>query len=84
MQPNPQTLIDLPGAGNAEKALRKAGLWRVVLTDKERIEWLAEWVQKMNLEKYGFERKFVLGDTDLDADYLREDIDNAATQREME
>jgi hypothetical protein len=29
MQPNPQTLIDLPGAGNAEKALRMAGLWEL-------------------------------------------------------
>jgi hypothetical protein len=36
MKPNPQTLINLPGAGNAEKELRKAGLWR--LTPEERLE----------------------------------------------
>lgn len=28
MTPNPQDLIDLPGYGNAQKELRKAGLWR--------------------------------------------------------
>jgi hypothetical protein len=27
------TLINLPGAGNAEKALRKAGMWRETALD---------------------------------------------------
>ena len=36
MKPNPHDLINLPGAGNAEKALRKAGMWR--LTPMEMIE----------------------------------------------
>jgi hypothetical protein len=27
-KPNPNQLINLPGAGNAEKELRKAGYWR--------------------------------------------------------
>jgi len=52
------------------------------MTDEERIEWLAENVEKMHMEKHGFERKFVIGDTDLDPDYLREDIDNAAMAME--
>ena len=36
MQTNPQTLINTPGAGNAEKALRKAGLWK--LTPQEKLQ----------------------------------------------
>ena len=28
-KPNPHDLINLPGAGNAEKALRNAGMWRL-------------------------------------------------------
>jgi len=32
----PQQLIDLPGAGNAEKQLRKMGKWQ--LTPQEKIE----------------------------------------------
>jgi hypothetical protein len=32
---NPHDLINLPGAGNAEKALRKAGLW--LLTPEEKL-----------------------------------------------
>jgi hypothetical protein len=38
MKPNPHDLINLPGYGNAEKALRKAGMWRK--TKQERLEWL--------------------------------------------
>jgi len=36
----PQDLINLPGAGNAEKQLRSDGLWRVTINDTERINWL--------------------------------------------
>ena len=36
----PQQLIDLRGYGSAEKVLRMAGLWRVCVTDTERIDWI--------------------------------------------
>ena len=34
MKPNPQDLINMRGAGNAEKALRKAGMWKPIPGDK--------------------------------------------------
>jgi hypothetical protein len=82
VKPNPQDLINLPGAGSAEKDLRKAGMWRVTITDEERIEYLAYSVVKMEIPKYESKWIFSVGDTDLEPDHLRDDIDELAMAME--
>lgn len=77
---NPHELINMRGYGNAEKALRKAGKWRVTMTDTERLDWIAESTvsAKCSYDTW----KFTSGQTDIDAEFIREDIDNASTAME--
>lgn len=75
---SPHDLINLPGAGNAEKALREAGLWRDVMTDTERINWLAENVSLMKRDTRKQSWFFETSAEYYDPDFFREDIDNAS------
>lgn len=82
MKVDPQTLIDMPYAGMAEKELRKAGMWRVTTTDTERLDWIAE--NTVSAECQFDTWKFKTGNTDIDAEFLREDIDSASSLKETE
>lgn len=81
---HPQELMELPYAGMAEKELRKHGMWRVVATDRERIEWIAENVREARRSSVIQEWRFEIVDDDYDPDFFRGDIDNSAAQHEKE
>ena len=82
---NLHKLINQRGAGNAEKALRKAGHWHELLTDTDRIDWLAKCANSV-IRKKGKQSWKIDFDTDeeYDPDFFRQDIDNAATADMME
>ena len=80
----PQQLIDLPGYGAAEKTLRKEGRWNVTATDTERIEWMAANVSKMVRDDGNALWTFTIDGEGYDAEHLRFDIDDAATQEEAQ
>ena len=80
MKPNPHDLINLPGYGNAEKELRKAGLWRELMTDSERIDWLAENVSKMTRSEEYQSWSFRINRYDYDPEWFRHDIDEKAME----
>ena len=71
----PHDLINLPGAGNAEKWLRANGMWHITMTDTERIEWMMD--NAMHVELRGDEIIPVFGD------FFRDDLDKAASQTAM-
>ena len=77
---NPHDLINTPGYGNAEKALRKAGLWRELMTDSERIDWLAENVSKMTRSENDQSWYFNIDCDDYDPEWFRHDIDEKAME----
>ena len=54
---NPQDLINLPGAGNAEKELRKAGLWR-----RDQSEIIADIIENVRYELETLEMNMSLED----------------------
>lgn len=78
----PQELMDLPYAGMAEKELRLRGMWNVTATDTERLEWIAENVKHMVrhpdpiVQSWHFD--VAIGYYDID--FLRDDIDDAASK----
>jgi hypothetical protein len=75
-------LINLTGYGNAQKELRKAGLWRVTDNDEERIAWIAENVTSMKRLKDSQTWKFETNADDYDVEFFRQDVDDAATAQE--
>lgn len=80
-----QELIDMPGYGSAKKELMAAGKWKHLLNDTDRIEWLAENVSIMKRDSEDCSWKFKTDYSDYcEAEYLREDIDNAADVMETE
>jgi len=82
MKPNPHDLINLPGAGNAEKALRKAGMWCVTMTDEERIEWLAENAVSVKRLNNSQSWSLITERANYDPDFFRDDIDEASSAME--
>jgi hypothetical protein len=78
----PQDLINLPGAGNAEKALRKAGKWNVTINDTERIEWLDGMIVSVKTVEENTTLLDAIGH--YWGGGIRGLIDNAATQNAME
>ena len=81
----PQQLIDMRGAGNAGKWLRKNGKWRELMTDTERIEWIALYAEKVSRQSFGqiWDIEYTVDD-DYDVDFFRQDVDSAACKLQME
>lgn len=77
----PQQLLDLPGYGNAMSELRQDGRWRNVMTDTERIEWLAVNVSSMRRSDDVSDWSFTIMTDYYDPDFFRQDIDAAANKR---
>ncbi len=81
----PQQLIDMRGAGNAEKWLRKNGKWRELMTDTERIEWIATYADRIKRSIHKQEWHIECSvDDDYDVDFFRQDVDSAASKLQME
>lgn len=78
----PQQLIDLPHAGMAESKPRDAGMWRICITDTERLDWIAENTVSAKCDYDTW--RFKLGEAGIAAEFIREDIDNAASAQYME
>jgi hypothetical protein len=74
----PQELMNLPFAGMAKTQLEIDGKWSHLLTDTDRIEWLADNVSHMTRDENKSCWKFVMDFRQDDADFFREDIDAAA------
>lgn len=77
----PQQLLDLPGYGAAKRELRSDGRWCELMTDTDRIEWLAVNVSVMRRSSDVSDWSFTIDPDDYDADFFRQDIDAAANKR---
>lgn len=80
----PQELMNLPYAGMAEKELRRLCKWNVTATDTERLDWLAENVKHMARDSSRQYWHFDVDTGDYDVDFLRDDIDDAASKMEQD
>lgn len=78
----PQDLMNLPYAGMAKKELVYQGKWNHLLTDTDRIEWLADNVSHMTRDANKSVWKFKTDYCEYDPEFFREDIDLAAANME--
>jgi len=75
----PHDLINLPGAGNAEKWLRDNSMWHITMTDTERIEWIANCADTVKRGRvHGFWIIDTETDEEFDPEHLRDAIDTSA------
>lgn len=77
----PQQLLDLPGYGDAKRELQSSGRWRELMTDTDRIEWMAVNVSVMRRASDLSDWSFTIDPDDYAVDFFRQDIDAAANKR---
>ena len=78
----PQQLLDLPGAGEANKRVKAMGMWRETMTDSERIEWIEEYNATIKYDIHGYP---IVKPTRGELwDVLRPAIDEAARKQTSE
>lgn len=82
MQLNLHELINQPGYGKANEAVKKAGMWQPHLDDTERMDWLE---LKQVTVRDDFEKAVIRHDPDSWAcNDLRDAIDSAAVKETKE
>lgn len=81
MQLNLHELINQPGYGKANEAVRKAGMWVPFETDTDRIDWL-DW--KHVTVRNDFEIALIRHDPDSWSADIRASIDAAAVKETKE
>lgn len=80
---NMQTLMDLPGYGQANKRVKAMGMWRETMTDTERIEWLAENAETITRLDHNQSWKITEKRDDYYPYFFRMDIDEAVDKQVM-